>query len=84
MFDYLSANCGENISNLLAAEYVFDSLRIEQLNHLVVPDWVNEQLLARLRHISDLTFYIEYMTRQAQRLRTGTHNPMMQFKEIRM
>ncbi|CAG2107647.1 unnamed protein product, partial [Medioppia subpectinata] len=71
VLNYVSSNTGLNITNLTAAEEVFDTLLIEKENKYELPLWVDEHTYHTLSQISDMTFYFDFSTKLIQRLRTG-------------
>jgi hypothetical protein len=68
---YVSDNTGLNITDIIAAEEVFDTLLIEKENNYPLPRWVDDSTYKSLKEISDMTFYFDYSTKLIQRLRTG-------------
>ncbi|CAG2110632.1 unnamed protein product [Medioppia subpectinata] len=70
VLNYVSSNTGLNITNLTAAEEVFDTLLIEKENKYELPLWVDEHTYHTLSQISDMTFYFDFSTKLIQRLRT--------------
>jgi hypothetical protein len=68
---YVSDNTGLNITDIIAAEEVFDTLLIEKENNYPLPRWVDDSTYKSLEEISDMTFYFDYSTKLVQRLRTG-------------
>jgi hypothetical protein len=68
---YVSDNTGLNITDIIAAEEVFDTLLIEKENNYLLPHWVDDSTYQSLKEISDMTFYFSSSTKLIQRLRTG-------------
>jgi hypothetical protein len=68
---YVSDNTGLNVTDIITAEEVCETLLIERENNYSLPRWVNESTYKSLKEISDMTFYFDYSTKLIQRLRTG-------------
>ncbi len=68
---YVSDNTGLNVTDIITAKQVFDTLLIEKENNYPLPHWVNESTYKSLEDISDRTFSFLYSTKSIQRLRIG-------------
>ena len=71
LLDYLSLNTGDNIKDIISAEYLRDVLFIEREAGLPLPAWATDKVMNQLKDISDHSFYFAGMTHKMQRLRTG-------------
>uniref|UniRef100_T1JTK2 acid phosphatase n=2 Tax=Tetranychus urticae TaxID=32264 RepID=T1JTK2_TETUR len=71
LFDYLAKNTQSNITDLISAQRVHDTLKIQAENNYLIPSWATPEVMLRLQKISDLTFTLDYSTYLIQRLRAG-------------
>lgn len=72
LYDYLQRNSGANISSLIDAEQLHDTLFVEQDEGRELPEWVKtSNIMKDLKTISDLTFYYDFSTKILQKLRAG-------------
>lgn len=67
----MSLNTGLNITELIPAEELFDTLFVEKDNGLTLPHWVTEDTFESLSELSAMTFYFDFSTRLIQRFRAG-------------
>ncbi|CAH1153461.1 unnamed protein product [Phaedon cochleariae] len=67
LFEYLTKHTGKHISNIEDVEFLFNTLEIEGLNNMTLPDWVNQSMLATMEKLAarNLALYseTEYMKR---------------------
>jgi hypothetical protein len=42
LFKYISANVGENITDIVKLDYIFDTLLIERIYGMELPQWTKE------------------------------------------
>jgi hypothetical protein len=68
---YVSDNTGLDVTDIITAKQLFDTLLVEKENNYPLPRWVNESIYKSLEEISDMTFYFVSSTKSIQRLRTG-------------
>ncbi len=68
---YVSDNTGLDVTDIITAKQVFDTLLIEKENNYPLPHWVDESTYQSLKEISDMSFYFCSSTKLIQRLRTG-------------
>lgn len=78
LFSHLTLNTGANITDIIQAENVYDTLFIEGENNMALPPWVDPRILTPLKRITDYTFYFDFSTKLLQRLRAGLF-----FKDLR-
>ncbi|KAI1294209.1 Lysosomal acid phosphatase [Halotydeus destructor] len=71
LFAHLSLNTGANVTDIMQAENVYDTLFIERDNGLALPSWATDEVMKDLKNITDYTFYCDYSTKKMQRLRAG-------------
>lgn len=68
---HLTVNTGANVTDLITASNIHDTLFIERDNGLQLPGWASDGVMTALSEISDYTFYCDYSTRLVQRFRAG-------------
>ena len=71
LFQYLSTNTGDEISDLRSAEYLRDCLFIEKSQGWPLPAWATDKVMKELKDITDMSFYFAGFTKKIQRFRTG-------------
>ncbi len=68
---YVSDNTGLNITDIITAKQVFDTLLIKKENNYPLPRWLNDSTYKSLKEISDMCSNFLSSTKLIQRLRTG-------------
>ncbi|KAK8754656.1 hypothetical protein OTU49_017102 [Cherax quadricarinatus] len=70
LFHYVSQMSGDNISTIVSADYLYDTLYIESLYNLTLPNWTHG-VLHHLKLVSDFSFQIVAMSKELKRLRAS-------------
>ncbi|XP_071517146.1 prostatic acid phosphatase-like isoform X2 [Panulirus ornatus] len=70
LFQYLTKMSGDNITSIETVDYLYDTLHIESLNNLTLPNWTHE-VLPRMKELADFSFKIVAMSKELKRLRAG-------------
>ncbi|XP_068210170.1 prostatic acid phosphatase-like isoform X1 [Palaemon carinicauda] len=70
LFEFLSEKSGSNITSILDVDYLYDTLRIEALYNLTLPDWTND-VMEHMKLLSDFSFEIVALSEELKRLRAG-------------
>lgn len=71
IFKYVSEHAGEKIKDLENLEYIYDTLHIEFLNNLTLPNWTKTIYPQPMEEASTYSFMIPTWNRQLKRLKTG-------------
>jgi len=72
LFDYISKNAGENISDIVHLDYIYDTLLIEDLNNMTLPEWTKSVFPGgKFEELRDLSFTIDTFTHELKRLKGG-------------
>ncbi|KAK4872173.1 hypothetical protein RN001_016297 [Aquatica leii] len=71
LYEYLSASTGNKMNNIHAVELLYNTLEIEILNNLTLPEWTNNVSLDKLREIAKTNFAIFSDTTLMKRLTGG-------------
>ncbi|XP_047472576.1 prostatic acid phosphatase-like isoform X1 [Penaeus chinensis] len=70
LFQFLTEKSGQNVTTILDVDYLYDTLRIEALYNLTLPDWTHDVLPA-MKELSDFSFEIVALSEELKRLRAG-------------
>lgn len=54
LYDYLSKNTGSNISTILKIESLYNTLQIQELNNLTLPEWTKAVYPEKMKTIASL------------------------------
>lgn len=54
LYDYLSKHTGDNISSVLKVESLYNTLQIQELNNLTLPQWTKGVYPEKMRTIASL------------------------------
>lgn len=54
LYRYLSENTGSNISSVLKVERLYNTLQIEELNNLTLPEWTKNVYPDKMKNIAAL------------------------------
>lgn len=71
LFEYLTVHTGSNISTIEDVEMLFNTLEIEQLNNLTLPDWLNTTMLATMKELGSLNLALYSETEYMKRMKGG-------------
>lgn len=72
LFLYISEHCGENITDIVKLDYVYDTLLIENANNLTLPQWTNGYFPnGKFKELRDLSFTVDTLTEELKRLKGG-------------
>lgn len=52
LYEYLSKNTGNNVSSVLKVEWLYNTLQIEELNNLTLPEWTRSVYPDKMRSIA--------------------------------
>jgi lysosomal acid phosphatase len=60
LFEYISANVGENVTNIVNMDYIFDTLWIENIYNMNLPKWTNKVFPGgKFEELRDLSFTVD-------------------------
>jgi len=74
LFEYISLNTGENITNIVKLDYIYDSLLIESEFNLTLPSWTDQVFSVKngtFKDLRDLSFTVDTLTEELKRLKGG-------------
>jgi lysosomal acid phosphatase len=72
LFEYISKNAGQNITNVVELDYVYDTLFIEHNNNFTLPDWAQTVFFnPKFKELRDFSFTIDTFTPELRRLKGG-------------
>ncbi|XP_030746229.1 testicular acid phosphatase homolog [Sitophilus oryzae] len=71
LYKYLTEHTGMEINNIEAVESLYNTLDIQQLNNLTLPDWVNSSLLAEMKIIGAQNLAIYSETEYMKKMKGG-------------
>lgn len=54
LYEYLSKNTGNNVSSVLKVEWLYNTLQIEELQNLTLPEWTKSVYPEKIRPIAAL------------------------------
>lgn len=72
VYTYLTAKTGNKVSSLKTAEYIYDTLFIENLYNKTLPEWTKAVFPDKLRPIAQKSFTINAYNKILQRLKAGS------------
>lgn len=71
LYEYLTKHTGTNISSVLKVEWLYNTLQIEELNNLTLPDWTKNVYPEKLKSIAALAVALFTDTDHMKRLKGG-------------
>jgi len=72
LFEYVTANTGQNITDIVNLDYIYDTLLIEANNNLTLPDWTQPIFPGgKFKELVDLSFIVDTYTPELKRLKGG-------------
>jgi len=72
LFEYISKNSGENITDIVHLDYVFDTLLIESIYGMELPDWTKKVYPGgKFKELRDLSFTVDTFNHEMKRLKGG-------------
>jgi len=72
LFEFISKNSGENITDIVHLDYVFDTLLIESKYGMDLPQWTNEVFPGgKFKELRDLSFTVDTFDHEMKRLKGG-------------
>ena len=71
LYRYTSEHSGRNIHDAETLEYLYDSLFIEELNNLTLPNWTKTVYPDKMMPVAAYSFTIPAKTKLLQRLKMG-------------
>jgi len=72
LFQNISINTGENITDIVHLDYIFDTLLIEDLYNMTLPSWtVGYYPGGKFKELRDLSFSVDTFTHEMKRLKGG-------------
>lgn len=72
LFEYISANAGANVTNVVELDYIYDTLYIEFLNNLTLPNWTAQVFPGgKFKELVDFSFIVDTYTPELRRLKGG-------------
>ncbi|XP_066995857.2 testicular acid phosphatase homolog [Anabrus simplex] len=71
LYDYLSKNAGQEVHNITAVEFLFNTLEIEASHHLKLPDWTASVFPDKMKTLAARSLAIFTETNDMKRSRGG-------------
>jgi len=72
LFEYISTHAGENITDIVKLDYVYDTLLIENIYSLKLPEWTKKVFPAgKFKDLRDLSFTVDTFDDEMKRLKGG-------------
>lgn len=72
LFQYISTNAGENITDIVHLDYIFDTLLIESIYNKTLPEWTKSVFPGgKFEELRDLSFTIDTYNHEMKRLKGG-------------
>jgi len=71
VFKYLTNHTGAPVTGLLDIDYLYDTLYIEHLYNLTLPEWTHRVFPDQMKPMTDLSFKLSTWSLQMKRLRGG-------------
>lgn len=72
LFKYVSEHSGDNITDIVKLDYVYDTLFIEDANGLTLPNWTHGYFPdGKFKELRDLSFTVDTLTEELKRLKGG-------------
>lgn len=71
MYNYLSKHTGDKIDSILTVEFLYNTLEIEYLNNLTLPEWTRTVFPDKMRDLAALSLAIFTKTDFMKRMHGG-------------
>eukprot|EP00092_Neocalanus_flemingeri_P027738 GFUD01030110.1.p1 GENE.GFUD01030110.1~~GFUD01030110.1.p1 ORF type:complete len:422 (+),score=142.80 GFUD01030110.1:64-1329(+) len=72
LFEYISANAGINITDIVKLDYIFDTLLIENIYGMELPEWTKKVFPGgKFEELRDLSFTVNTLNHELKRLKGG-------------
>lgn len=71
LYKYLTSYTGDNISNVLAVELLYNTLEIEKLHNLTLPVWTQSVFPERMKNLAALSLAVFTDTQFMKRMKGG-------------
>ncbi|CAB3378604.1 Hypothetical predicted protein [Cloeon dipterum] len=71
LYDYLTEQTGKEVQDPINVQYIFNTLWIEQLKNLKLPEWTKKVYPDRMQELSRLSFTLNAYTAELKRLKGG-------------
>ena len=72
LFKYVSLHSGDNITDIVKLDYVYDTLFIEDANNLTLPEWSKSVFPeGKWKELRDISFTVDTLTDELKRLKGG-------------
>lgn len=71
LFVYLSKNSGSEITDIVSLEYLYDTLHVEEMNNLTLPDWTHSVYPEKMAPLAIYSFTLQAFNSLMQRLKSG-------------
>lgn len=71
LFNYLTKHTGDDIQSILALEFLYNTLEIEYLNNLTLPDWTKEVFPYKMKDLAALSLAMFTKTDFMKRVHGG-------------
>jgi len=72
LFEYISASVGENITDIVKLDYIFDTLLIENIYGMELPQWTKKVFPGgKFEELRDLSFTVDTFNQEMKRLKGG-------------
>ncbi|XP_031340436.1 lysosomal acid phosphatase-like isoform X2 [Photinus pyralis] len=71
LYDYITQNAGRPVHNLRGLQDIYDTLHVEDLHNLTLPNWTKKVYPDQLRKLASYEFTLSTNTTQMARLKTG-------------
>lgn len=78
LFEYLTIHSGSNISTIEDVEFLYNTLEIEQLHNLTLPNWLNATILQTMRGLGALNLALYSDTEYMKRMKGGQYLSLLQ------
>lgn len=72
-YAYLSKNTGDNITTLADVETLYNTLEIEQLNNLTLPEWTKEVFGEKMKEMATMNLALYTDTEFMKRMHGGIY-----------
>jgi len=71
LYAYLTEKTGENVTDMVHVDFVYDTLFIESLYNKTLPEWTKDVFPDKMKPLRDLSFTLTTWTPELRRLRSG-------------
>jgi len=74
LFEYISLNTGDTITDIVKLDYIYDTLLIESEFNLTLPAWTDQVFSVKngtFKDLRDLSFTVDTLTEELRRLKGG-------------